>query len=118
MRNQSRAFLALTAMLGLDTPLRLPSPFSWTPMRVHRAPAVGGSRVRGRSTKRGYPGSKRLAPAIYGGNWQGLEYLTYREHDMLTRLTRLGPAPLQEMGLQGPLTREQAMEIMRQRRPQ
>lgn len=31
---------------------------------------------------------QRLAPAIYGGNWQGVEYFTLREHDYITRRTR------------------------------
>lgn len=35
------------------------------------------------------PGSKRLNVRVPGGNWQGTEYLSYAEHDMLTRLTRL-----------------------------
>lgn len=30
---------------------------------------------------------QRLAPAIVGGNWQGVEYLSYAEHDQATRAT-------------------------------
>ena len=60
----------------------------------------------------------RYRPASYGGNWQGKEYLSQCEHDLLTRLTRLGPtAETRAMGLHGPLTREQAMEIIKARRP-
>ena len=28
---------------------------------------------------------QRLKPAIVGGNWKGIEYLTYAEHDACTR---------------------------------
>ena len=28
---------------------------------------------------------QRLAPAIVGGNWQGVEYLSYAEHDRCVR---------------------------------
>ncbi len=31
--------------------------------------------------------ASRLAPAIKGGNWQGVEYLTYAEHDRCVRAT-------------------------------
>jgi hypothetical protein len=55
----------------------------------------------------------KCKPANYGGNWKGIEYLSYREHDMLTQLTRLGPSPLaRAMGVHGPLTHAQAMEII------
>lgn len=56
--------------------------------------------------------------ANYGGNWQGKEFLSYREHDMVTRLTRLGPtAETRAMGVHAQLTRGQAVEIVRQKRP-
>jgi hypothetical protein len=35
--------------------------------------------------------SPTRSTANYGGNWQGKEYLTYREHDLVTRLTFSGP---------------------------
>lgn len=63
------------------------------------------------------PGLKRLAPANFGGNWKGTEYLSYREHDLLVQLTRLGPtAASRERGIHGPLTRQQALEVIRQQR--
>lgn len=50
-----------------------------------------------RSQRRGttYKGTphQRLAPAIVGGNWQGVEYLTYAEHDRLVMQAKLLNAP-------------------------
>jgi hypothetical protein len=55
-------------------------------------------------------GQKRLNSRIYGGNWQGTEYLSYREHDMLVRLTRL---PGDEQA-----DRATALRIIKAARPQ
>lgn len=57
---------------------------------------------------------RRFAMPNFGGNWKGKEYLSQREHDMLTRLTRLGPCP--EFGVYSHLTREQALEIIKAKR--
>mgnify|MGYP001590734952 FL=1 len=38
----------------------------------------------GRKHYEGKPNQRRK-PAVHGGNWQGLEYLTYMEHDAVTR---------------------------------
>lgn len=35
---------------------------------------------------------QRLAPAITGGSWKGLEYLTLAEHDRCTRAALNAPA--------------------------
>jgi len=52
---------------------------------------------------------RRHAMAAFGGNWQGQEYLSYREHDMLTRLTDSrwmeGPNRVTD----GPMNRRAAM---------
>lgn len=61
---------------------------------------------------------RRLADAQYGGNWKGVEYLSQREHDMVTRLTRLGPNDTtRATGIDGPITRSMALEIVKQQRP-
>lgn len=31
------------------------------------------------------PSERRFPVAIHGGNWKGAQYLSYREHDALTR---------------------------------
>lgn len=49
---------------------------------------------------------RRLAPAQYGGNWKGIEYLTYREHDRVNRLMR-----------DERLTRDEALQVIRAARP-
>lgn len=52
---------------------------------------------------------QRLAPAAYGGNWKGKEYLSARESDMLVRLTRF-PGPEQ-------MTRADALKHIKSLRP-
>jgi hypothetical protein len=60
---------------------------------------------------------QRLALAAHGGNWKGVEYLSMRESDTLTRLTRLGPtAELRSLGFDGPVSREQALKVIKQQR--
>lgn len=60
--------------------------------------------------------SQRLAPAIDGGNWQGKQYLSYREHDQLRRLTdaRWMEGPTRD-GF-GPMTRTDALAFVKSQR--
>lgn len=112
---RASALAALANMIGL-TQAR---PIQYIPGR--RAAHAPGRGVSANYTKRG-PGRahrrirrfprKRLAPAIYGGNWQGAEYLTYREHDLVNRLVRDGyPTGIR-------ISREDALIAVKARRPQ
>jgi hypothetical protein len=59
---------------------------------------------------------QRLAPAIDGGNWRGADYLSYREHDQLRRLTdaRWMEGPTRD-GF-GPMTRVDAVAFLKSQR--
>ena len=60
---------------------------------------------------------RKYAETNFGGNWQGKEYLSQREHDLLTRLTRLGPnADTRATGIDVPISKAQAMGIIKARR--
>lgn len=84
--------------------------------RPNTSPSNGRRRVR--AVRIGKARIQRLAPANFGGNWKGTEYLSYREHDLLTRLTRLGPAHIVEPGIDvyAPVSRGEAMQLIKSRR--
>lgn len=96
--------LRLTKFLGLLGLADLVSKAALAPLAPLASPAVmpfrpGSHRRHGRlySTRSNRPGRQRLKPAIVGGNWKGVEYLTYAEHDQCNRVARQMNLPYEQV---------------------